>query len=344
MKKIFIITNEISRRGGIEEVTRQVNRIYESSPGYKVELIIYPKNRISEVIFKFKLFFIANRDCVIMFMHPFILNRFSKLWLFFVKSKLICWAYGIDVWGNFGKARTIKFNNIDLIIAISEFTKNQIINNYPSVNVKVVNLGVDESLINKIDNARTDTFEILTVGRLSSDEKYKGHDLVIQALINLKNKGLDQIIYHIVGSGNDIERLRTMVIENNLTDKVIFHGYIPDTNIHEIYNRCSVFVMPSQVIKRDNLIWGGEGFGLVYLEAGLYNLPVIATKEGGQIDCIVDGKTGFLINYNVLDLEAKITLLYNNKDMVNEMGKCAREFILNNFTLNHFKSRLLEIV
>ncbi len=344
MKKIIIITNEISRRGGIEEVTRQVKNIFESSSEYKVEVIFYPKNRISEIILKINLFLKSNKETILMFMHPYILKRFSKNWLSNVKSKVICWAYGIDVWGNFGKMHTKNFNYVDIVIAISEYTKMQIIENHPSVNVKVVNLGVDESLIKKIDNVKKDSFEILTVGRISREEKYKGHDLVIEALINLKNKGLDKIIYHIVGNGNDLERLRNLVIENNLTDKVIFHGYIPDENIHEIYNKCSVFVMPSQVIKRDNLIWGGEGFGLVYLEAGLYNLPVIATNEGGQTDCIVDCKTGFLINYDVLDLETKISMLYYNKDMVNEMGNCAREFILNNFTLHHFKSRLLEIV
>ena len=343
MKNIIIITNEISRRGGIEEVTRQVKNIFEIASDYKVEVIFFPQNNFSELLLKAKLLLKSNEDNILMFMHPFILHSFNKIWLSLYKGKIICWAYGIDVWGNYGKEHSKNFIETDLIIAISEFTKKQVLENYPTLNINVVNLGVDEQLIKNIDNNTKEKFEILTVGRLSSNEKYKGHDLVIQALINLRNKGFDDIIYHVVGSGNDQERLKKIVNENNLNNNIIFHGYVSDDIIYEIYNKCSVFVMPSQVIKRDKLIWGGEGFGLVYLEAALYQLPVIATNEGGQTDCIIDGQTGFLIG-NILDLENRIQYFYENNEKVIEMGKNARKYVLNRFTINHFSYRLLDSI
>ena len=175
MIKIQIITNEISRRGGIEEVTRQVKNIFENSSDFSVEIVFYPQNGLSELWLKIKFLLQSNKNNILMFMHPFLLHRFSKHWFNFNKSKIVCWAYGIDVWGNFGKIHTKNFVYSDLIIAISEFTRNQVLINYPNVNIKTVNLGVDESLINIIEKKHNNNFEIITVGRLSSEEKYKGH-------------------------------------------------------------------------------------------------------------------------------------------------------------------------
>lgn len=344
MTKIKIITNEISRRGGIEEVTRQVNYIFENSSDFSVEIVYYPQNRLSELWLKIKLLLQSNKNNVIMFMHPFLLHRFNNYWFKLNKSKIVCWAYGIDVWGDFGKVHTRNFVNSNLLIAISEFTRKQVLINYPHVNIATVNLGVDESLIKSVKDNNKNSFEILTVGRLSSEEKYKGHDLVIEALSALRNRGITDIKYHIVGSGNDLERLKMLVFHNKLDKNVIFHGYVNDTDIYNIYNRSSVFVMPSQIIRRDKSIWGGEGFGLVYLEAGLYGLPVIATNEGGQTDCIINGETGFLINGNVDELVEKLYFYYNNRTIAFEMGQNGRKYVVENFTLTHFKNRLLKVI
>jgi glycosyltransferase involved in cell wall biosynthesis len=41
---------------------------------------------------------------------------------------------------------------------------------------------------------------------------------------------------------------------------------------------------------------GGEGFGIVYLEAGLHALPVVAGNVAGALDAVVDGETGLLVD------------------------------------------------
>ena len=56
-----------------------------------------------------------------------------------------------------------------------------------------------------------------------------------------------------------------------------------------------------------------EGFGIVFLEANYFKVPVIGTATGGISEAIIDGETGFLIKQNdINDLVEKIIFLYNN--------------------------------
>ena len=51
--------------------------------------------------------------------------------------------------------------------------------------------------------------------------------------------------------------------------------------------------MPSRLVPNS---LGGEGFGIVYLEAGAHGLPCVAANVGGSVDAVVDGETGLLVD------------------------------------------------
>jgi glycosyltransferase involved in cell wall biosynthesis len=126
---------------------------------------------------------------------------------------------------------------------------------------------------------------ILTVSRLSSSERYKGHDKVIAALPEVSAK-IPDVAYLIVGGGDDVERLRRFAAERGVSDRVVFAGHVPECELPDHFRVADVFAMPSS----------SEGFGIVFLEAAMTGLPVIGGNRDGSADALADGQIGSLVN------------------------------------------------
>ncbi|MDZ4787516.1 MAG: glycosyltransferase, partial [Blastochloris sp.] len=144
---------------------------------------------------------------------------------------------------------------------------------------------------------------LLTVARLSSSERYKGHREVIQLLPQLI-KTNPNILYHIVGDGDDRLPLAQEVSRLHLENAVHFSGRLSPQALELAYTACDAFVMPST----------GEGFGIVYLEALVRGRPVLAGNVDGSVDPLLDGKLGLLADpHNPEELLEKLKcLLYEN--------------------------------
>ena len=78
-----------------------------------------------------------------------------------------------------------------------------------------------------------------------------------------------------------------------------------------------------------------EGFGIVYLEANYFKLPVIGTISGGIIEAIEDHKSGLLIKPNDLNsLIDAIVYLYENEEERKRMGEYGHNRVINNYNWN----------
>jgi phosphatidyl-myo-inositol dimannoside synthase len=126
---------------------------------------------------------------------------------------------------------------------------------------------------------------ILTVGRLASTERYKGFDQVIELMPQLA-KRLPNIKYLIVGDGDDRSRLEEKVAAMALSNRVIFTGYIPESEKVAHYNLADAYVMPSR----------GEGFGIVLLEALACGIPVVGSRTDGSRETLLDGRLGHVVD------------------------------------------------
>jgi phosphatidylinositol alpha-1,6-mannosyltransferase len=92
--------------------------------------------------------------------------------------------------------------------------------------------------------------------------------------------------------------------------------------------RAHLFAMPSRVPGGG---LGGEGFGIVYLEASWRGLPVVAGNVGGAVDAVVDGETGLLVDANdPVDVADAVTRLLVDQQLSHKLGEQgatrAREF------------------
>ena len=75
-----------------------------------------------------------------------------------------------------------------------------------------------------------------------------------------------------------------------------------------------------------------ETFGLVPLESMACGTPVIATKVSGHRETIVDGKTGYLVDFNPKEIAEKLIFIIKNPSIATSMGENARKHIENVFT------------
>ncbi|MGD9879783.1 MAG: glycosyltransferase family 4 protein [Reyranella sp.] len=129
---------------------------------------------------------------------------------------------------------------------------------------------------------------LLTVGRISSTERYKGHEQIFAALPILRQRFPD-LVHVVAGDGDDRARLEQRAAElAGDRDAVRFLGYVPDNDLPDLYRLADLFVMPSS----------DEGFGIVYLEAAACGLRVVGGAGGGSRDAIPDGRVGVVVDPN----------------------------------------------
>jgi phosphatidylinositol alpha-1,6-mannosyltransferase len=125
---------------------------------------------------------------------------------------------------------------------------------------------------------------LLTVGRLASNERYKGHEAIFSVLAGLRAKFPD-LIHVVAGDGDDKRRLES-IAEALAPGAVRFLGFVPDADLPDLYRLADLYVMPSTE----------EGFGIVYLEAAACGLRVVGGKGGGTGDAIPDERVGVIVD------------------------------------------------
>ena len=129
--------------------------------------------------------------------------------------------------------------------------------------------------------------KILSVARLA---KRKGLDAAILAVQQL-TATYPQTRYIIAGDGNEATALRNTAKQCGAEKSVVFAGTISGAEKTALYESADVFVLPAREDGNDM-----EGFGLVFLEAGLRGLPAVAGQVGGSAEAVEDGKTGLHCN------------------------------------------------
>lgn len=144
---------------------------------------------------------------------------------------------------------------------------------------------------------------LLTVARV---HPRKGQMAVLEAMAQMPEKVRLNTEYWLAGptnhSGYQRELMR-FAQRKRLRLKLL--GEVEDRRLPEIYGQADIFVMTSQRWKRSV-----EGFGLSYLEASAYGLPVVAHRTGGVTEAIKEGHNGLLVPVgNRAELCAALTQL-----------------------------------
>jgi phosphatidylinositol alpha-1,6-mannosyltransferase len=205
------------------------------------------------------------------------------------RAKLIVQMHGIEAWPRPGRLQQRAVEAADLILCVSRYTRARVIE-WASIapeRVLVLPNTVGEAFAPGDGSALRETWGLqnklvlLTVGRMVAREGYKGHDRVIAVLPQLLAAGRD-IVYVVVGEGDDRARLQNLAAERGVAERVRFVGAIGEDVLVDAYRMADLFVMPSS----------GEGFGIAFLEAMACGTPALGLATGGAVDALADGEFG----------------------------------------------------
>lgn len=141
---------------------------------------------------------------------------------------------------------------------------------------------------------------IISVGRLAPEKDYEELIKVFSEM----DSSFEEWKLHIVGDGDEREKLQNLIREKQLENRIIMHGFLGKEEIEKLMYQSSLYLMTSLT----------ESFGLVLIEAQSYGLLCIAYDSAqGAKEIITSGKNGILIENR------------DRKQMVKEIEKCLQD-------------------
>jgi glycosyltransferase involved in cell wall biosynthesis len=189
-------------------------------------------------------------------------------------------------------------------------------------NSKIILTGID--IKDENINQNTKTFEIirlLYVGRIWT---LKGIDNLIEAISLLDNLILERIVLDIVGGGEDTNEFRDSVKKHNLESKIIFHGYVPSTEV--FFKNADIFILPSY----------SESFSVALLEAMSYGLACIVNSMASPIQ---GDYAEILENNSPTTISKAIQRLVLNPALICKYKKRSKLMVESEFSKDQFISK-----
>jgi phosphatidylinositol alpha-1,6-mannosyltransferase len=208
-------------------------------------------------------------------------------------AKLMVQTHGIEAWPPPSRLRRAALERADLVLCVSRHTRGRVAG-WAAIapeRIIVVPDTVAEAFAPGDGSALRASLGLngkrvlLTVGRIDTRERYKGHDRVIAAIPDLVRRGYD-VVYVIIGEGDDRARLEELAQNSGVADRVRLLGAVDKNRLVDAYRTADLFVMPST----------GEGFGIAFLEAMACGTPAIGLDVAGARDALADGELGVLVS------------------------------------------------
>lgn len=233
-----------------------------------------------------------------------------------------CWDYRLSLmarllfpwlrlWDQTASSRPDVYVAISKTVAarIKKYYRKEATVIYPPVDVEKFKVGDI-----RLKDTNTEEF-FLVVSRLVD---YKRVDIAIEAFNRL---GLP---LKIIGSGTKMDELRRLAKGN-----IQFLGQLTDKEVLGYYQKCQAVIFPQE-----------EDFGLVPLEAQACGKPIIAYREGGALETVVDGKTGIFFSHQTVDALEETVKLFKPGDYRSEDCRQQAE----KFASRVFKRKFQEFV
>nr|WP_280951523.1 glycosyltransferase family 4 protein [Methylocella silvestris] len=259
--------------------------------------------------------------------------------LFRPRLPIVLFVHGFEAWNSQKRPRKLTehlfLKAVTRIVSVSRYTAAVMSREFgvPIEKFRILPNAVDHIELPLAPPPRR-PFSILTVTRLSAGERAKNVHETIAAVAALRQL-LPGVSYEIIGEGALRPELEALARELGVDDVVTFRGLVDVNTLQAAYASACVFAMPSDK----------EGFGIVYLEAWQYGLPVICSIHGAASEVVSDGVDGFVVD--PADISALTTRLYDllsKPAFAREMGERGRQKVEAKYLNANFRVDLSTIL
>ena len=285
-------------------------------------------------------------------------KAFNYLKKRYPKSKMIVVAHGLEI-TRLKSLRELKtmtkvVSSSDLVLSVSKFTRDEIINRLDRIDtnhVKFLPNGVDTNRFfpSGVDDAFLHKYSIpvgsdiiLTLARII---KRKAHDDVIKAMPDILTE-FPKAHYVIAGPHRKkdpyLHYLKQLTKELSVENHVTFIDFIPEEDLKKIYSVSKVYVMASRTLHETG---DSEGFGITFLEANACGCPVIGSYEGGIPDAVENEINGLLVpSDSPNDISKSIKKLFSNEDYRKNIAKMGMARVSEKFTWEKLTIQMLDMI
>ena len=251
----------------------------------------------------------------------------------FSKVRVVVMLLGIEAWKKHAGLTRKQLEKVDLFLSISDHTWRDFLKfnrRYEDKPHQTVLLGIGSPLLGETP-VPSATPAALMLSRLSKDEDYKGHREVIRIWSRVVQSVPGAELW-IVGEGDLRNSLEELVTQLDLGGQVRFWGRVSEEKKEKLLQDCRCLLMPS----------GGEGFGLVYLEAMRVGRPcLVSTLDAGR-EVVNPPEAGLAANPdNEDELVNSVCRLLTDGREWEQWSVQARRRYEAKFTAKHFQERLL---
>lgn len=205
-------------------------------------------------------------------------------------------------------------------------------NLFPTEKIATIRYGINLKHFSPVEKTPNKNFVVGTIGHLSP---IKGHDVFVRAA-EIVLKKCENIRFVIVGedkspSGKNRRELEDLIERLDLKSKIRLDGWTDD--VRPFLQEFDLFVSAARA----------EAFGLVMVEAMLFNLPVVATRSEGALEIIEDGASGILVpNEDAETLATTILELSDDKNAREHLISNGRRRVKEHFSLEQMVSKTEE--
>jgi phosphatidylinositol alpha-1,6-mannosyltransferase len=245
------------------------------------------------------------------------------------------WIHGHEVWENTRPVRLKWARRANLLVSNTAYTREQAEHFHGGfAHAQVCWLATQTDELPTISPKTNTPPTVLIISRINEYDGYKGHKELIECWPKVLSCVPDARLI-VIGKGSGLPLLKNLAVNLRVAKQIEFRGFLLTEKIEDILAETNVFAMPSR----------SEGFGLVYIEAMRYGLPVIASIHDAAPEINLDNETGYNVNLDKEDeLTERLIFLLKNPEVAMTLGRKGQQRWFEHFRYSAFRKRFTPLL